>query len=350
LTAPKPPYHPYVARFHTWEESMTTSRRSVVLSAAAAGITLGLDKPLEIFSSAAHAQGKAAPKGKPSLTEVGFAKFKVGDIEVITVYDGFGARPIDDKFVKNASVDDLRAALKKGGNASETTFEIPFTVTFIRVKGKTYMFDSSTGGQLADTAGLMMKRNMYKAGIDPAKIAGIFVTHFHGDHISGMISKDTNSRIFGDTEIVVPATELAFWNDPTKVPDSAKALGARVQATLGKWKNVRQVKDNDEVMPGVRAVATYGHTPGHTSYIVSSGRNALLVGGDLTNIMAVNLANPGWHVAFDMDAAMAEAGRRKMFDRVIKDRMVVTGYHWGMPGAGSIKKDGNGYALVPVKA
>ncbi len=328
---------------------MITSRRSVVLSAAAAGITLGLDKPLEIFSSAAHAQGKAAPKGAPPLTDVGFAKFKVGDIDVTTVYDGFFTRPLDDKFVKNASVDELKAALKKGGATSETVITVPFTVTFIRVKGKTYMFDSSTGGQLADTAGLMMKRNMYRAGIDPGKISGIFVTHFHGDHISGMFSKETNSRIFGDTEIVVPAAELAFWSDATKVPDASKALSARVQATLAKWKNVRQVKDNDEVVPGVRAVSTFGHTPGHTSYVVSSGRNSLLVGGDLTNITAVNLANPGWHVAFDMDAAMAEANRKKMFDRAIKDRMVVSGYHWGMPGAGTVKKDGSGYALVPVK-
>ena len=334
---------------------MTTSRRSVVLSAAAAGVTLGLDKPLEIFSSAAHAQGTAkAASAKPPLTDVGYAKFKLGDIEIIQVYDGFATRPLDDKFIKNASVDQFKAALKKGGQPGETTFQVPYTITFMRTKGKTYMFDSSTGGQLnppngPETAGLMMKRNMYRAGIEPSKIAGIIVTHFHPDHISGMISQATNSRVFGDTEIIVPATELAFWNDPAKVPDAAKALGARVQATLGKWKNVRQIKDGDTVIPGVKAVATAGHTPGHTSYIVSSGRSSMLVGGDITNLSAINVANPGWHIVFDMDPAAAEATRRKMFDMAIKDKMIVTGYHWGLPGAGMIKKDGTGYALVPVK-
>lgn len=322
-----------------------TTRRTFGLSAVAAGAAFGLDKPLN-FIGDAHAQ---AAKGKPPLTDIGFAKFKVGDIEVIQIYDGFFQRPIDDKFVKNATVDQLKAALKKGGSTSDTMITVPFTVTAIKSKGKTYLFDSSTGGQLAPTAGLMMARNMYRAGIDPSKISGIFVTHFHGDHISGMISQTTNSRIFGDTEIVVPAAELAFWNDSTKGGVTNKALSDRVQATLGKWKNVRQIKDNDEVIPGVRAVATAGHTPGHTSYVVSSGRSSMLVSGDLTNVSAVNLANPGWHVAFDMDGAMAEAGRKKMFDRAIKDRMIVTGYHWGMPGAGTIKKDGAGYALVPVK-
>ena len=328
---------------------MTTSRRSVVLSAAAAGITLGLDKPLEIFSSAAHAQGKAPAKA-PSLTEKGFAKFKVGDVEVITVYDGFATRTIDDKFIPGVTVEQIQAALKKGGLPGGATMDNPFTVTFIRTKGKTYMFDSSTGGQLAPTAGLALAKNIYKAGIDPSKLSGIIVTHFHPDHISGMISQATNSRIFGDTEIVVPGAELAFWMDAGKGGAANKPLHERVAASIGKWKNVRQIKDGDTVIPGVKAVATHGHTPGHTSYIVGSGRNTLLVAGDLTSLHSINLANPGWNIVFDADKPMAEATRRKMFDMAVKDKMVVSGYHWGMPGAGTIAKDGSGYALVPVKA
>ena len=191
------------------------------------------------------------------------------------------------------------------------TFDNTFTVTFIRTKGKLVMFDSSTGGQLAPTAGLMMAKNMYSAGIEPSKITDIIVTHFHPDHISGMISQATNSNVFPQANIAVPATELAFWTDSTKLADAQKALGARVQASLAKWKNVRQIKDNDEVIPGVRAVASYGHTAGHTSYIVSSGKKQMLVGGDITGLFAVNAANPGWHVIFDADAAAAEATRRK---------------------------------------
>jgi glyoxylase-like metal-dependent hydrolase (beta-lactamase superfamily II) len=324
-----------------------TSRRTFVLSAAAASAALGLDKQVAFIGSA-EAQ-KAPAKAAPTLLEKGFVKFKVGDIEVIQVYDGSASRVIDDKFVKNATVDQLKAALKKGGQAAETSFTNTFTVTFIRSKGKLIMFDSSTGGQLAETAGLMMKKNMYAAGIEPSKISTIIVTHFHPDHISGMISKETNSRVFPDAETIVPAAELAFWNDPTKVPDAAKALGARVQASLGKWKNVRQIKDGDEVVPGVRALATHGHTPGHTAYIVSSGRKQMLVSADITGLAAVNLANPSWHVVFDADAQMAEATRRKTLDRAIADKMIVTGYHWGLPGAGTIVKDGAGYALVPVK-
>jgi glyoxylase-like metal-dependent hydrolase (beta-lactamase superfamily II) len=116
------------------------------------------------------------------------------------------------------------------------------------------------------------------------------------------------------------------------------------------WKNIRQFDSEGEVLPGVRAVSTPGHTPGHTSYQVSTGGQQLMVLGDVTNIRALNMKNPGWHLVFDTDPNLAEANRRKMFDRLVADKVVATGYHWGMPGAGTVEKDGNGYALVPVKA
>jgi glyoxylase-like metal-dependent hydrolase (beta-lactamase superfamily II) len=329
------------------------SRRALLGTAAAAGAVIGFDGSFG-FITEAQAQ-KAAAKavgGPPSakLVEKGFHKFKVGDIEVTTVYDGAAPpAPIDPAFIPGRTADEIKAALIKGGHSGADRPNY-FTVTVIKTKGKTVMFDSSTGGQLVPTAGLMMARNMYKAGIDPQKISTIIVTHFHPDHISGMISKETNSKVFPDAEIVVPAAELAYWNDSTKLPDAQKALGARVQATLGKWKNVRQIKDGDEVMPGIKAVATHGHTPGHTSYLVASGKKQLMVLGDVTNIPAINVVNPDWSIGFDYDKPLAATVRRKIFDRAIADKIVMTGYHWGMPGAGTVVKDGNGYAYIPVKA
>jgi glyoxylase-like metal-dependent hydrolase (beta-lactamase superfamily II) len=324
------------------------SRRNVVMSAAAAGAAFGLDKQLAFF---APAEAKVPAQ---TIYEKGFHKFRVGDIEVITVYDGIAEGPVDGNFVPGVSADQLKAALIKGGHKGDVRPNF-FTVTFVKLKGKTIMFDSSTGGQLAPTAGLMMAKNMYAAGIDPLKISTIIVTHFHPDHISGMISKETNSQVFPSAEIIVPATEYKHWTDPSllgKVPDGQKGLVTRIQATFPKWKNLRQIegdKADKEVMPGIRSVDTYGHTPGHTSYIVSSGRNQVMILGDVTNIPAINLANPDWSIGFDNDKAMAAATRRRVFDRAIADKMVMTGYHWGMPGAGKVKKDGNGYAFLPVQ-
>ena len=320
------------------------SRRTLVLSAAAAGAVFGLDKKIAFIGSA-EAQQKA-----PSLLDKGFVKFKVGDIEVTQIYDGVWQKAHDPGFVKNASLDDVKGALK-AANVTDAYVPITFTVTVIKSKGKTLMFDSSTGGQLAPTAGLMMAKNMYKAGIDPLKISTIAVTHFHADHISGMISKETNSRVFPDADIVVPSVEYKYWTDPAliqKLPEGARPNAQRIQATFPKWKNMRQIEDGAEVIPGVRAVAMYGHTPGHTGYIVSSGKKQLIVSSDITNIPALFVRNPGWHAVFDTDPQQAEATRRKVFDRAIADKAMINGYHWGLPGVGRIKKDGNSYAFVPL--
>jgi glyoxylase-like metal-dependent hydrolase (beta-lactamase superfamily II) len=310
------------------------SRRSFVISAAAAGAAFGLDGPLEILPSAL-AQGSS-----------GVTKFKVGDIEIIQMYDGIWNKAHDEKFIKNASVDETKAALRAAGLPDDAV-PITFTVTAIRSNGRLVLFDSGTGAQLAPTAGEITKKDLWKvAGIDPAKVETIVITHFHPDHISGLMAKDTNAPIFPNAEIHVPAAEYKFWTTPTTTAGAAK----RIQAVFPTWKNIKPFEGDKEVAAGVRAVNTNGHTPGHTSYQVGSGSQQLLVSGDVTNIRALNLANPGWHLVFDANAALAEENRRKFFDRAIADKAVVTGYHWGTPGAGTIVKDGKGYALVPVKA
>lgn len=316
------------------------SRRTAVIGAAAASAVFGLDGPLEVFSPALAKQPQDV---KP------FHSFKVGDIEVFTIYDGYNKRPLDAGFIKNASLEDAKNALKSAGQDEDAVY-IPFTVTIVRTGGKTIMFDSGTGAQLAPTAGLFAA-NLKAAGIDPAKIDTILVTHFHPDHIFGLMAKDTNEQIYPKAQIVVPKAEMAFWGGSgvfAKLPEANHGLPKRIQATLATWKNVTMTEGETEVAPGIRAIPVYGHTPGHTVYALASGNQQLFVLGDTSNVPSLFVRNPGWHVTFDADAAMAEANRRKMFDRVIADKATITGYHFGMPGAGRIEKDGKGYAFLPL--
>ena len=320
---------------------MTVTRRSVVLSTAAAGAAFGLSGPLEILPSAL-AQGAASPMNPKGMA---FHKFKVGDIEVTTVFDGEITRDHNPAFIKNASVDDMKAALKKAGLPDEKSPN-SYTVTIVKVGGKTVMFDA--GNEQGGASLGLLTANRKAAGID--KIDAIVVTHFHPDHIFGLMTKE-NAQTFAETEIIVPAQEYKFWADPaslTTLAEARRPLAQRVQATMPTWKNLRQAEADKDVLPGIRAVPTFGHSPGHTSYLVSAGGGQLFVLGDITNIPAVNMANPGWHIMFDQDAQMAEATRRRTFDRAIADKLVCSGYHWGMPGAGTVQKEGNGYALVPV--
>lgn len=320
---------------------LKTSRREFVVSAAAAGAVMGLDGHLA-FIPPANAQKAADAAAK------GFHTFKNGKVEVTTVFDGIWEKPHDAGFIKNATLDETKAALKAAG-LTDAHVTIPFTVTIVKSGGKTIMFDSGTGGQLSPLAG-KLGDNMKAAGIDPKSINTVVVTHFHPDHIFGLMAKDTNAQTYPDAEIIVPKAELAWWTDASvfqKLPEARHGLAKRIQATLGVWKNVRAVEGETEVAPGVRALPAFGHTPGHTTYVVD-GDKPFMVLADLTNIPALFVKNPGWHAQFDGDAAMAEANRRKLFDRAIADKAIIAGYHYGMPGAGTITKDGAGYAFVPV--
>jgi glyoxylase-like metal-dependent hydrolase (beta-lactamase superfamily II) len=277
-----------------------------------------------------------------------FHRFKVGDVEVINVFDGAITRDISPGFVRNASVDDIKASLR-AAKLPDDKLPNTYTVTIVKVGDRTVMFDSGNGAGRTPGIGLLVE-NMKAAGIDPASLSAIVVTHFHPDHIFGLYGKD-DAPLYASTEIVVPEAEYKYWADPAvlaTLPEARQGIAKRVQASMPKWKNIRQVAAGANVVPGIKAVATPGHTPGHTSYLVSGGSGRITVLGDVTSIPAVNLRNPGWHVMFDQDANVAEATRRRTFDQMVADQMVCTGYHWGMPGAGTVQKDGNGYALVPV--
>src|SRR5262245_57587719 len=180
------------------------SRRGFVISAATAGAAFGLYRPLEFV-------GTAFAQAAPGADQV--AKFRVGDIEVIQMYDGIWEKPHDPAFVKNASLDDLKAALRAGG-LTDAHVPIPFTVTAVRVGGRLVLFDSGTGAQLMPTAGNIARNNLWQAaGIDPANVETVIVTHFHPDHITGLMAANTNAPIFPKATIHVPAAEYRFWTD-----------------------------------------------------------------------------------------------------------------------------------------
>ena len=320
---------------------LNLSRRDFVVSAGLA-VALGLDGRLAI--SPAFAQKTADPAK-------GFVTYKVGGADVTALYDGIWEKPHDPAFIANASVDDVKGAMTKAGLPADFV-SIPFTVVVVRSGGKTVLCDCGTGGQVQPTAGKMMA-NMKAAGIDPAAIDTILISHCHPDHIFGLMEKDTNKPVFPNAEIVISDVEYKFWTDPAvidRLPEARKGLARRIQAVFPTWKNIRQVSGEPEVAPGIRFVSAPGHTPGHRAFHLASGASELMISNDTAYVPALVVANPGWHGQYDQDAATAEASRRKLLDRVIADKIMICGYHFPFPGAGTVAKDGAGYALSVMKA
>ena len=320
---------------------LNLSRRDFVVSTGLA-VALGLDGRLAI--SPAFAQKTADPAK-------GFVTYKVGGADVTALYDGVWEKPHDPAFIANASVDDVKGAMTKAGLPADFV-SIPFTVVVVRNGGKTVLCDGGTGGQVQPTAGKMMA-NMKAAGIDPATIDTILISHCHPDHIFGLMEKDTNKPVFPNAEIVISDVEYKFWTDPAvidRLPEARKGLARRIQAVFPTWKNIRQVSGEPEVAPGIRFVSAPGHTPGHRAFHLASGASELMISNDTAYVPALVVANPGWHGQYDQDAATAEASRRKLLDRVIADKIMICGYHFPFPGAGTVAKDGAGYALSVMKA
>lgn len=311
---------------------MSMSRRTTMLAAAA----LPLAGTLAPHGAAAQA---AAPRQAP-----GFYRFKVGEYEVTVINDGIARRPdATEGFVRNATPDQVRAAMTDAFLPTPH-FDNTFNLTVLNTGRETIFFDTGTGGLLAPTAGAMWD-NLRAAGIDPANADKVIFTHFHGDHVSGLVTREGQAR-FPKAELIVPAPEWAFWTGD-RAPEQAKQMVAnRFAPYQGK---VRQVAPNADLGGGIVGIPTHGHTPGHVSWGIQNGNASVIVLGDVTNHPVFNLQNPDWRIVFDMDADAAATTRRAFFDRAAADKTPIIGYHWPFPAVARVRKEGQGYALAPIQ-
>jgi glyoxylase-like metal-dependent hydrolase (beta-lactamase superfamily II) len=326
---------------------LKSSRRQIVLSAAVAGAALGIDKCLAL--TPAPVKKARTPDPNP-----GFHKYRVGDAEVIAIYDGIWEKVHDDKYFGNATTAEVKQALVDAG-LTTAFVPIPITVFAVRLNGKLILCDVGGGDQVQAfnpqsvfVSGKMMA-NMKAAGIDPNDVETILISHFHPDHIFGLLGKKTNAPVFPKAEIILSEAEYKWWTDPSlinRLPEARRPLAKRIQSVIPNWKNVLPVGGEDEVVPGIRFVKCPGHTVGHTAFHVSSGSRQLMISSDAAYVPALCMGHPGWHGAFDQDGPMAEASRRKLLDRVVADQMLICGSHFPWEGLAKIEKDGASYALT----
>ena len=319
---------------------MSNINRRQFLASAAGVSALGLTGSLAFLPSTAAA----------AVREKGYYSYKVGgDIEVISIYDGVWEKPHDESFIIGATVEQTREALKKAGDTDEF-IPIEFAFTVVRTGGKTILIDAGTGAQLAPTAGLAAA-SMKAAGISAADIDTILISHLHPDHIFGLMEKDTNAQVYPNAEILVGETEYNFWTEPgliEKLPEGRQGLAKRIQATFPNWKNVSQFQGGQEVLPGITAMDSFGHTPGHTSFHIGSGDDQTVLIADMIIKPALFLSNLDWQLSFDADKDMASKARKAMVEQAVADNMNIAGYHFGFPNSGKIEKDGASYVFNPV--
>lgn len=311
-----------------------------------------------LAASAAYATGAMVPVwaqnapnlGTPTLPAPGFRRTKLGDAEVVSLIDGIARRPLGEEFVKNAPLAEVRALLASQGLATDY-IDIPFTPFLIVAGGRRILMDTGLGDWGGPTTGKLLA-HLRDAGLQAADIDTVLITHYHGDHINGLRNK-AGEFMFPKAKVMVPAPEHAFWMDDAKMAaapagmkgafDNARRTFAQMPAGM-----LQTFEPGAELAPGLRSVAAYGHTPGHTLFEFSSGGQTFAYIGDLTNVPALFARNPDWAVTFDMDAEAARQVRRATFGRLVSANAMVGGFHFPFPAFGRMAAQGNGYAFQPL--
>jgi glyoxylase-like metal-dependent hydrolase (beta-lactamase superfamily II) len=320
---------------------MTALSRRIVLTGAAAVALVPAVRPV-------HAA--APPAGKQAA---GYYRYKIGDYEVTAITDGVRNVKLDKSPYPSVKLEDVQGALEASFMPKDQV-SIPFNPTLVNTGSKLVLIDTGNGPGRDATTG-MVATNLAAAGVDPKSIDIILISHFHGDHIGGLRTAD-GALAFPNAEIKVPAKEWAYWMD-----DGNMSRAAQGSNLANNHRNVRRIFGSiaekvtkyewgREVAPGITAVDSNGHTPGHTSFVVASGSGKLVVQGDVTaHVALLFVRNPDWHAGGDMDGAQAVATRRKLYDMMAAERTQITGYHFPFPAAGYMEKAGTGYRFVPTQ-
>jgi len=284
----------------------------------------------------------------------GWYRYKVGDFEVTVVTDGNNTNPLSDAYVANAQKTDVNAALEADFLAKDKATH-SYTPVVINAGSKLVAIDTGLGlGMFEQSKGAVGQYhgNLQAAGIDRNAVDVVIISHFHGDHINGLVGPE-NKPAFPNAEIMVPETEWAFWADESnasKLPEVARPQMGNVKRVFGVvGDKFTKYQAGKELVPGITAVASPGHTPGHTSHVVASGNSKILVQADITaGAASIFARNPDWQFVFDTDKPLAVQTRRKLYDMAASEKMMVQGYHLAFPSMVYVEKNGNGYRLVPV--
>jgi glyoxylase-like metal-dependent hydrolase (beta-lactamase superfamily II) len=310
------------------------------------GTAIGACTVLNPFSMpTAHAAAPLAGKQAP-----GFYRYKVGEIEITAILDGVWMPDLSSvKLAQNATVDEMRKVLEEQFQPTDK-LHVPFTALLINTGSKLVLLDTGTAGLFVPTAVSFMN-NFTAAGFDPKQVDIVAISHFHGDHINGIRTKD-GQLAFPNAEIMVPAPEWDHWMDEGKVASTPEFLrgnfknSQRVFGSIAK--DVKRYEPGKEITTGITSIAAYGHTPGHCAFAIASGGSSMMTIVDAVNNAYVFLRNPDWQFSFDIDGPMAVQTRKQLLDRAVSDRMLVAAYHWPFPAVGHITKEGGGYRLNPA--
>lgn len=277
----------------------------------------------------------------------GWYRMKLGTFEVTALNDGIFQLAVD-KLLQTTDPNLVAARLR----AAYLGLPVHTSVNafLIHTGEKLVLIDSGHAGQGGAATGLLLK-HLRDSGYSPEQVDEVYITHFHGDHLNGLLTAD-GKPAFPNAVVRADQRESGFWlGDEAQAPAGARGAMANAKRVLKPYQDAGRFKPFDgatELVKGVRSQPTYGHTPGHSIYVVESGSDKLVLGGDLMHVAAVQFKNPEVTISFDSDPKAAAPQRLALYQDASKAGYYLGFTHLSFPGIGRLRSDGSAYEWLPV--
>jgi len=275
------------------------------------------------------------------------ASVQMGDWQIDTLSDGNLMLPAD--FILGPMpADEVAPILARHGLSPDAPMTPPCNVTLLRGQGRAVLFDVGSGFSFQPSVG-DLPTALEALGVAPEEITDVIFTHAHPDHLWGVLD-DFDEPFFYEARHFMGAGELDYWRDPETVHTigtarQAFAVGAarRLEMLDG---FIETFEDGDEVLSGVTAALTPGHTPGHMSFAVAGQGGSAMILGDAIGNHHVGFEAPGLLSGSDQDQPLAAATRLALLDRITADDMTVVGFHLPDGGIGRAERRDGAYRFV----
>lgn len=290
----------------------------------------------------------AAGLAVPALHTSAFSKmsFPVGKGTVQIVSDGHLELPT--AMVLGRVPDADRSAFLAANNMSDDVVRSSLNLTLYRDGERTVLFDVGSGPNFMPSAGKLGEA-LEAADIAADDVTHVVFTHAHPDHIWGVLD-DFDELMFSNAEYMMSVPEWDYWFNPETVnivPENRQSFAVGARRNMAAIEDrCSMFKAGEEILPGIAAVDTAGHTPGHTSFHLNQGSDSVMVIGDVITNALYSFSNPDWEMGTDSDAAQGVKARKLLLDRMAAEKMQIIGYHLPHPGTGYVERKGAAYAYV----
>ncbi|WXL26641.1 MBL fold metallo-hydrolase [Ectopseudomonas mendocina] len=305
---------------------------------------------LGAMTAAGISSVQAAPAAQTTQAP-GFFRQAIGETTVTALYDGYVE--LAPSVLKGLDSKRIETLLKSNYQNTDPGFQTAVNAYLIQTGDRLVLIDAGAAKCFGPTLGNIVQ-NIEAAGYKAGDVDTILLTHMHPDHLCGIATADGKAA-FPNATVLASQEDAGFWlNEKVALaaPEAGKGLFKMAHESVAPYKSsdkFNTFKEGDELFPGVHVIPSHGHTPGHTSFLLESGGQSLLIWGDIVHSATVQMQHPEVSMEFDVDSTQAIKTRTEMLKKAAANGWWIAGAHLPFPGIGHVRTEGKAYAWVPAE-